>query len=451
MARVLLVDDRGENRQSIAQLLTESGYQVRQAGDVTEAVAALRLLPFDLVLTDMRMEADDDGIQLLQAVRTERPDLPVIVYSGFPRVTDAVSVIKLGASDYLEFPLDPDQILLAVSNAVAARRCVPAARDARAQLSEPLDDVVAASPAMRAVFDWVARIARTDIAVLLTGETGTGKELVARTLHAQSDRRARPFVPVNCGAIPEGLTEAELFGYRRGAFTGAVADKVGLVEQADGGTLFLDEIGEVTLATQVRLLRFLEDGEVRRLGEVKSRRVDVRVIAATNCALRDEVAGGRFRADLFFRLNVASRHLPPLRERPEDVDALVERWVPRLAAGVAPGVRSVSPCALALLRAHTWPGNVRELRNVLKYAVSLATGELLTEQDLAPLLGSESPMPQSGSVHPTSEDDRDRLLAALNTHHWNHRRTAASLGISRTTLWRRLRRHGICSLDSDHR
>jgi transcriptional regulator with PAS, ATPase and Fis domain len=296
---------------------------------------------------------------------------------------------------------------------------------------------------MRGVLDWVVRIGPKDLTVLLEGETGTGKELVARAIHSTSDRRARPLVPVNCGAIPETLFEAELFGFRRGAFTGASSDKLGLFEAAHCSTLFLDEVAELPATTQVRLLRVLEDGEIRRLGETRTRRVDVRIIAATNRPLREEVAQGRFRSDLFFRLHGAACRIPPLRERVEDVDALVDFWLPRLARRLQMRIRGVTPGALSVLRAHPWPGNARELRSVLEHAVSLASGDLITELEVAAVLAPVIAVANSKCVEPQDQTERDRLLAALKQHQWHRSRTAISLGISRSTFWRMLRRHGI--------
>lgn len=444
MPRVLLVDDRPENRQALGALLTAEGYQVQEAAGVSDAVARIRALPIELVISDVRMQAEDDGLTLLRTIKSESPQLPVILYSGYARVSDAILAGKLGASDYLEFPVDPDRILHSVSSALESGR-TPLSNDTLSddQRAERFHDIIAASPAMRSVLGWVACIGPTELPALVTGETGTGKELVAHALHALSRRCARAFIPVNCSAIPEGLFEAELFGSRKGAFTGAVGDRRGLFEEADRGTIFLDEIGELPLAMQARLLRFLEAGEVRRLGENKTRLVDVRVIAATNRRLDDESAHGDFRADLYHRLKVAKYHLPPLRDRPEDLEPLIGFWLPRLAEKLASEVRGLSPGSLLLLRRHSWPGNVRELRNVLEHALCLAAGDLITEREIAVALDSPSSIEEAGSRDGNSPAERDRLLAALEQHHWHVERTAQSLGINRSTLWRRLRKFGI--------
>jgi len=275
--------------------------------------------------------------------------------------------------------------------------------------------------------------------VLLTGETGTGKELVARALHERSGRRHRAFVAINCSAIPEGLLETELFGHRRGAFTGAFRDKKGLFEEAADGTVFLDEIGDMALAVQSRLLRFLEDGELRRVGDTRSKHIDVRIIGATNRSLVEECARGRFRQDLYFRLAVARRHLPSLRERPEDIDVLVRCFLGHAAAAAGKRAFDITAGALTLLRTYRWPGNVRELRNTIEYAVTATAGDQIVEQTIAAGLSyaSES-APGTGS-----DVEAQRTVAALQENRWNRTRTARLLGINRTTLWRRLRKYGI--------
>jgi DNA-binding NtrC family response regulator len=440
MLRVVIIGDYAIGEPLVSALANAASIQ--RARDVLEGVTRLRALPTDVVFVDVEKETDQDALMPLQTLKGEFPYLPVIVYTDSPSLADAVRAIKLGASDYMALPAQTDEVRRAVKCAADERRD-PSAAMSNVQAYRPPHDIVAKSPVMRAVLDWIARIGNKDIPVLLTGETGTGKELVARAVHATSDRRARPFVPLNCGAIPADLFEAEMFGFGKGAFSGAVRDKPGLVEVAHCGSLFLDEIGELPLGLQVRLLRFLECGEVRRLGETKTVHVDVRVIAATNRSLRDEVNLGRFRADLYFRLNVAKCHIPPLRERLDDLDALAEHWLPRLAQRLAPGVRGINHSALSLLRCYAWPGNARELRNVLEQALTLASGPMLTVGDVTSALESTALAAISGPVVSEHGQERDRLLEALERHHWKLRRTAATLGISRSTLWRRLRQHRI--------
>jgi DNA-binding NtrC family response regulator len=305
------------------------------------------------------------------------------------------------------------------------------------------DQIVSASSAMREIMRRVARVGPTEVPVLIMGETGTGKELVARAIHANSRRASRPFVAVNCGAIPEGLAESELFGHRKGAFTSANTDKRGLVTDADGGTLFLDEVAELPPAIQASLLRFLDHGEVRRVGENQMTRIDARLVAATNRDLEREVAAGRFRDDLYFRLKAATFHLPPLRQRLDDLDALVACRLPELSARAGFPTRVLSPGARALLHRYEWPGNIRELSNVLELAVAMAEGELITEDALGPeFTALRTRTPAAGDGNP-QDAERARILAALEAHRWHASDTARSLGVDRKTLWRWRRRLGL--------
>ena len=291
---------------------------------------------------------------------------------------------------------------------------------------------------MRAVLDWVKRVGRADVAVLLLGESGVGKDLVARQLHEAGSRRREAFVPVNCGLLAESLLSTELFGHCKGSFTGAVADKAGLLEQAHRGTLFLDEVGEMSPEMQVGLLRFLEDGKVRRVGDIRTRSVDVRVIAATNRPLKIDAGRGRFRRDLYYRLSGVTYTIPPLRDRPEDLEALVSLWVPEIAERSESDVRGLTAGALRRLRAYSWPGNVRELRNVLEQAILLAAGPLVDDGEVARAIDAIAiPVDETETQ---AEDEQERVLAALENNRWKHGRTAAALGISRTTLWRKLKK-----------
>ena len=299
--------------------------------------------------------------------------------------------------------------------------------------------IVAASAAMRSVLDWVERVGPRNVTVLLLGESGVGKGLVAQALHDASHRRRVPLLQVNCGLVAESLLATELFGHRKGAFTGAVADKVGLVERAHRGTLFLDEVGEMSPDMQVGLLRFLEDGEIRRVGEMHGRSVDARVIAATNRPLKQDAGKGRFRQDLYYRLSVLTCTIPPLRDRPEDIAALVSRWLPAFAKRLESSVRGVTRGALDRLTAHSWPGNVRELQNVLEHAIVLSAGPFIRIEDVARAIDAIAiPDPE-----PDVPTERDRVLAALDENRWRLGETAATLGISRTTLWRRLKKLGL--------
>jgi DNA-binding NtrC family response regulator len=409
---------------------------VDEAGGPVQALAHLRRAPVDVVLSDVRMDADDDGIELLRSIKAQWPSVAVILYTGWADPADAVRAMKLGAEDYLQMPVSADVMMNALRSATEKRHPV-LKMSSRADPSAAVD-IVAASPAMKAVLQWVTRIAPTDASVLIVGETGTGKELIARAIHAGSARRGGPFVPVNCGAIPAGFLEAELFGYKKGAFTSAAADKPGLVEEAHRGTLFLDEISELPTAMQAGLLRFLDRGELRRLGETRLRHVGVRVVAATNRPLQEEIDHGRFRSDLYFRLGVAICEILPLRDRPEDVDALVNRWcsLDRKTGKV----RAVTPEAIARLRQHPWPGNVRELWNVLERAALLSSGDLIGPSDVDAALVDVPFHTQVATDIDGNTDERTRLRFALEKHGWNMAQTATSLGISRVTLWRHVTR-----------
>ncbi len=441
MATILLVDDQVNMRRSMALLLGHEGYAVREAAGASDALAALRSGPVDVVLTDVRMDGESDGATLLRAVKARDPEIEVVLVTAFGTIADAVDAIKSGAYDYLTKPVDPERLLITVRRAVERRALAREVRQLRAQVHET-DEIVATSPAMQAVVAAVAQLAQSDSTVLITGESGTGKELVARALHRQSPRRHGRFVPINCGAIPETILESELFGHRKGAFTGAIADKKGLLEEAHGGVLFLDEVGEMPASMQVRLLRFLQGGEVRRVGDTETRRVDVRLVVATHRALEDEVAAGRFREDFFYRINVVGVRIPPLRERPEDVPTLADHFVRRIAARLRRNVRGVTPGAVALMTAYHWPGNVRELENAIERAVNVASGELITEGDLpATLTVASRPGALRGPA--AAEDERARLVGALERCRWNQSRAAVTLGMSRTTLWRKLREHRI--------
>jgi DNA-binding NtrC family response regulator len=376
---------------------------------------------------------------LLRELRASPRDVEVVLITAFGTIDDAIEAIKAGAYDYLTKPAKPERLLLTVRR--AAERCALAreVRQLRAQVGEQ-DCIVAVSPQMQQVLATVAQLAKTDCTVLITGETGTGKELIASALYRQSGRCQKRFVPINCGAIPETLLESELFGHRKGAFTGAVVDKKGLLEEADGGVLFLDEIGEMPASMQVRLLRFLQGGEIRRVGDTTTRRVDVRLIAATHRALEDEIAAGRFRQDFYYRINVVGVNILPLRDRTEDIPALAKLFLRRTAVRLHRCVEGFSPDALALLQSYHWPGNARELENAIERGVNLASGPVLTEADLPASITVRASLMD---IPPGTSDERSRILSALEGARWNQSRTATILGINRTTLWRKMREHRI--------
>jgi DNA-binding NtrC family response regulator len=438
MAQVLLVDDHLNLRRSMAILLEQDGHTVHQAANVAEAMRILSSTDVEVVLSDVRMEGDGDGLVLLHTIKARHQDIEVVLITAFATIDDAVEAIKAAAYDYLTKPLDPARLLITVRRAAERVALSREVKHLRAQVGDG-DEIVAASRSMQYVLHTVAQLAQSDSTVLITGESGTGKELVARALYTQSRRRSGKFVPINCGAMPESIMESELFGHRKGSFTGAVSDKKGLLEEAHRGVLFLDEIGDMPISMQVRLLRFLQGGEIRRIGDTQEHRVDVRLVLATHRSLKAEIAGGRFRDDFYYRINVVGISIPPLRERKEDIPPLAEHIVRRFAARQRRPVKGLTPEALQLLMAYEWPGNVRELENAIERALNLASGDLITEADLPASVTVSSENARRLPAPRDTLSDREKLVEMLSRCHWSHQRAAANLGISRTTLWRKLR------------
>jgi two-component system response regulator AtoC len=456
--RALVVDDKENMRRLVVRILEET-FDVEEAEDGARALALVATQPYDVVVTDIRMPGAD-GFELLAAVKARDPATEVVLMTGYATVQDAVRAMKLGAFDYLEKPFDPDAALAVVERAAARRRLAHAARGAAGE-EETFHGLVGRSAAMRGVYRLLEKAAAVDATVLVAGETGTGKELAARAIHAMSARRARRFVPVNCGALPGELVESELFGHARGAFTGAAAAKPGLFQEAEGGTIFLDEVGELPLPAQVKLNRVLQEKEIRRVGETQAIPVDVRVVTATHRDLREELRAGRFREDLFYRLNVFAVTLPPLRERPDDVPLLAAHFLEKHANALRRPLRGFSPDALARLAAHRWPGNVRELENVVERAVAVAGGEVVDVVDLPPEIavapGAPAPPAPDAALAALPYKDavagaRDRvtreyLVALLAEFGGNVTRAAERAGVERESLHRLLRKHGLRSDD----
>jgi two-component system, NtrC family, response regulator AtoC len=444
--RLLVVDDDRAMREMLTSLFKERGLAVEEAPSAGAALARAAEQDFDVVLSDVRMPGLS-GVELVGQLRKLRPGTPVVLMTAFGSIDSAVEAMRTGAFDYLTKPFEPDAVILAVERALAHRALALENEQLRRAVdrSSSLGELIGKSPAMREIFALIRRIAQTRSSVLITGESGTGKEVVARAIHFHGDRSEKPFVPINCTAIPEGLLESELFGHVRGAFTGAHASKRGLFEKADGGTLFLDEIGDMGLGLQGKLLRVLQDREIRPVGGTQSVHVDVRIIAATNRDLEAEIAAGRFREDLFYRLNVIPIHIPPLRERPEDIPALAEAFLRRHTEGRR---CFLSPEAIARLQSHPWRGNARELENVLERAIALCDNETLGPDDI-PLPGAAAPAAPSGgdflaaaaaramTLHELGERYTEQVLRATNG---NKVQAARILGIDRKTLYRRAER-----------
>ncbi len=440
-ARILVVDDDRAFRLSTAELLRQDGHQVVSAGDGQEAVEQLQQAPFDLMLLDLRMPGTD-GLGVVEALRRWGDNVPILMISGVGTIDSAVRALHLGADDFLTKPVEPDILSARVADLLERR---PGAEAFGAAFA----GMVGRSPPMREVFGAIERVAPTDTTVLITGETGTGKELVARAIHAGSPRAAEPFVPVNCAALAEGLLESELFGHVRGAFTGAVQDKQGLFEAAAGGTLFLDEVADVSPALQQRLLRAIQEREIRRVGAVRSNHVDVRVVAATRCDLREHVAAGHFREDLFYRLNVFPVDLPPLRDRASDIPLLVEsalRSIERRRPNTPQ--LSCSPFAMRMLRSYPWPGNVRELFAAIESGAIRTDGTRIEAQHLPAVVRAESDPNGSDAgnryrAEASGDDERSAILSALDEAAGSRTHAAEILGMGRTTLWRKMKRYCI--------
>jgi len=376
--RVLVADDERSMRDLLAIMLKQAGHDVALAEGGAEAIEALKREPFDLIVTDLRMR-EVDGLAVLRAAKEHSPQTVVLVITAFASTETAVEAMKLGAYDYITKPFKMDEIKLTIANALERKRLQDENQALKRQLRRErgFENFVGRNPQMLDIFATIRKTADSLSTVLITGESGTGKELVAHALHEESPRRSGPFVSVNCGAIPETLMESEFFGHLKGAFTGAVASTTGLFSAASGGTLFLDEITEVPHSVQVKLLRAIQEREVRRVGDTRDVKVDVRLIAASNRDVAKAVAGGMLREDLFYRLNVIPIHIPPLRERTEDIPLLAAHFIKKIAAELGKVVRGVTPEALAILEGYRWPGNIRELENVIERALVLGSGEML--------------------------------------------------------------------------
>ncbi len=454
--RVLVADDK-ENMLKLFVKILADGYDLETAQDGASALALVATRAYDVVVTDIRMPGAD-GFELLAAVKARAPTTEVVMMTGYATVADAVRAMKQGAFDYLEKPFDPDAALGVVARAAEHKRIIDAARSAAAPgEQDAFHNLVGRSARMREVYALLEKAAQVEATVLVLGETGTGKELAARAIHYHSARREGRFVAVNCGALPGELVESELFGHARGAFTGAAAAKPGLFEEASGGTLFLDEIGELPLPAQVKLNRALQEKEIRRVGESTPVKIDVRIVAATHRDLREEVREGRFREDLFYRLNVIAVTLPPLRDRAEDVPLLATHFLEKHARALRREIAGIEPDALVRLAGYAWPGNVRELENTIERAVAVAGGDRISVADLPPELAGAPAAAPAGALAALPYRDavagaRDRvsreyLVALLTEFEGNVTRAAERAGLERESLHRLLRKHGLRSED----
>ena len=439
--RILVVDDEWAMQEALRDWLKEDGYEVGLASSGEEAIVQAKQENWEVILLDLKMPGMD-GLEALKRLKEVNPEAEILMMTAYATVDTAVQAMKEGAFDYLVKPFDPDEVEMQIKKIVQHKDLVLENLLLRKTLEEKFqyDEIIGKSDAMQEIFGMISRVAPTDSTVLITGESGTGKELIAQAIHANSERSYMPFIAVSCGALPDALLESELFGYEKGAFTGATHAKRGRFEMADGGTLFLDEIGDISLKTQVGLLRVLQQKEITRLGSEQTTKVDVRILAATNRDLKQAIQEKRFREDLYYRLNVISIHIPPLRERTEDIPLLVETFIRKFCAEMNKEEKKVGLSALKLLMDYDWPGNVRELENVIERALVIGQGREILPDDL----------PFSRSVlRPTELPKSLKLMEKihieriLKENDWNISKAARELEIDRQTLYNKMQKYEI--------
>jgi len=444
--RILIVDDEEQMRDLLVKVLEKSGYQVSASAEGSQALAMLEREPADLVVTDVRMPGMG-GMEALRAVKELNPDIVVIIMTAFGTIDQAVQAVKEGAYDYINKPFKIEEMLLTIDKALEERRLRHEVTALRQELRTRyhFESLIGKSRAMQEVFKLIEQVAGSRSTVMIYGKSGTGKELVAKAVHYNSQRSAKPFVAVNCAAIPAELLESELFGHEKGAFTGAIATKVGKFELATGGTLFLDEVGSMRLDLQAKILRALQEREVERVGGTRTIKIDVRVLAATNRDLKRAVEEGAFREDLYYRLNVVPITLPDLKDRQEDIPLLANHFMRKFSQESNPGIREISKEAMAILLSYPWPGNVRELENVIERAVTLGRGEAILPEDLPPhLAGGAGPVERALAHEASLEElEHEYIHTVLRRTKWHQIRAASILGIDRRTLYRKIRRYGI--------
>jgi DNA-binding NtrC family response regulator len=450
---ILIVDDEPLVRSSLSELLTLSGYTVSTAGNGKEALELLRDYTADIIITDIKMP-EMDGIQLLNQVKKRHPEVPVILITGYGSIDSAVEAMKQGAYDYITKPIVDSEIKIVIERLMQQRQLQEENIRLKEQLSvsqrERFHNIVGKDDKMQKIYNLIEAIINTRATVLIHGESGTGKRLIAHAIHKYNEHeRGKPFVEVSCGALTETLLESELFGHVKGAFTGAIKDRIGRFELADGGTIFLDEIDAFSSALQVKLLRVLQEGEFERVGDTKTVKVDVRVIAATNQNLEDLIAEGKFRNDLYYRLNIISIEVPPLREKRVDIPLLVEDFIKKHSKHISKKIEGISDEALSILIDYNWPGNIRELENVIERAIILTKGPIITPEDFPESLSNVKRRVQSFAndnlklKDALKSPEKGLITKALESVSWNRNEAARILGINRTTLYKKMIKFGL--------
>ena len=453
--RILLIDNEAGLCRMMEQILLDHGYLARSFTSPRQAVEEFKASAWDLVISDIKMPGMS-GLEVLQAIKAKQHDIPVIMITAYATVEMSIQALRKGAYDMLTKPFEPDELVYRVKNALQQKKLLEENRELRAELEEKFrfENIIGACEGLKTVLERVGKVAVRDTSTLITGESGTGKELIAQAIHYNSPRREKRFVAINCGALPENLLESELFGYKKGAFTGATESRYGLLEAANGGTLFLDEVGNLPMNVQKTLLRFLQEREFHRLGDTTPTRVDVRVLSATNSDLKESIKSGAFREDLYYRLNVVNIHLPPLRERRSDIPLLAAHFILLQNQKFKTAVKGFDSDALHVLTAYEWPGNIRQLKNVIEACMAMETGEFITSDTLAQFIeaatttGSDTnnakeinlDMPYTTALE---RFEADLLTNLLKRHHGNIDSAAREAGINMVTMYRKIKRYGI--------
>jgi DNA-binding NtrC family response regulator len=443
--KILIVDDEPDICKALEFLLKRDGYAVTSANSGEDAIEKLKTDGFDVVITDLKM-GRVDGIAVLEKAKEINPDMPVIMMTAFASIESAVEAMKRGAADYIVKPFLNEEIKLTIKKVLEQKKIITENIALKQQISQRMAcrDFVANSESMLKIVETLEKVIPTKSNIMILGESGTGKGLLAELVHCNSPRRDKPFISINCSAIPEGLLESELFGYKKGAFTGAVSDKLGLIPLAHQGTLFLDEIGDMPINLQAKLLKVLETGEVYPLGETKSKIVDVRIISATNADIENRIKEGRFREDLYWRLNVIEIKIPPLKERKDDIEMLARHFADKFSEEHKKNIKGIDRQALSILLEYSWPGNVRELGNVIERAVVLTDGDYIIPENLPDKLKKVEHEAQPSTLKTYLGDyEKNLILRLYNAHNRNKEETAMALGIDLATLYRKFKKYGI--------